>query len=163
MELGEQHRAMKMILHENTIELLKKKFQSAQAYQRKMQVQFDLTFDDYMTLWTKNVDALTHLNNAVIYAVEHRINKTIKLQYCLTWKPEFVRTGSPMNIKTAWIRSAEESKRDCRLKQGEKKTEKAKAKLHKPKAGWSEERKAARAAAMRGKKRGSYKKETANV
>ncbi|GBR28996.1 hypothetical protein HKD21_11605 [Gluconobacter cerevisiae] len=145
-----------MILHENTVELLKKKFQSAQAYQRKMNIQFDLTFEDYKKLWIKNVDALTHLNNAVIYAVEHRINKTIKLPYCLTWKPEFVRTGSPMNIKTAWIRSAEESKRDCRLKQGEKKTEKAKAKLRRPKAPWSEERKANRVAAMKGRKRGSY-------
>ncbi|OUI81688.1 hypothetical protein HK22_02205 [Gluconobacter sp. DsW_056] len=146
-----------MILHENTVKLLKKKFQFAQAYQRKMNIHFDLTFEDYKKLWVKNVDALIHLNNAVLHAVAHGTNQTIKLDYCLTWKPLYVRTGAPMNMQTAWIRSAEESKRDCRLKQGEKKTEKAKAKLRRPKAPWSEERKANRAAAMKGRKRGSYK------
>ncbi|KXV49427.1 hypothetical protein AD945_04290 [Gluconobacter albidus] len=148
-----------MILHENTVELLKKKYQTARAYQTKKEVQFDLSYEDYKALWIKNVDAITHLNNAVIYAVTHGINQTIKLDYCLSWKPLYVRTGAPMNMQTAWIRTAEQSKKDCRLKQGEKKTEKAKSKLHKPKAGWSEERKAARAAAMRGKKRGPYNKD----
>lgn len=152
-----------MILHKNTQELLKKKFQSAQEYQRKKQVQFDLTFDDYMALWTKNVDALTHLNNAVLHAVAHGTNQTIKLNYCLTWKPLYVRTGSPMNMQTAWIRSAEESKRDCKLRKGEKKSEKARAKLRNPKESWSDERKAARAAEMSGKKRGPYNKENAGA
>lgn len=152
-----------MILHENTKELLRKKYQTAKAYQTKRDIQFDLTFEDYTNLWIKNVDAITHLNNAVIYAVTHGINQTIKLEYCLTWKPEYVRTGSPMNMQSAWIRTAEQSKKDCKLHKGEKKSERSKAKLRKPKEPWSDERKAARAAAMSGKKRGPYNKENASA
>ena len=130
-----------MILHQNTISLLKKKYLAARAYQRKQNIEFNLTFEHYMTLWIKNVDALTHLNNAVIHAFTHGINQTIKLDYVLTWKPGFVRTGAPMNLKTAWVRSAEDSKKDCKLRKGEKKSERAKAKLRKPKSNTTNMRK----------------------
>lgn len=161
-----------MILHEMTKALLKKKYHSAKQYQTSKDIKFDLTFDDYMTLWIKNVDALLHLDRAVRKSQEDQTNKTIKLDYCLTWKPGYVRTNAPMNLKTAMIADKETSKKNCRLRKGEHKTERAKTKLRKPKsntdnmsgpkAAWTEERKAARRAAMSGKKRGPYNKKTNN-
>lgn len=146
---------------------LLKRYYNSRAYQISRGVEFLITEEQYLALWTRKKAALNRLQDQYDRSVLMNYPFEPKTNLVLSWKKDMIRRGLPMSIETAGLYTVENSKLNCRLRKDEKKSEAAKAKLRKPKsttenmkgpkAPWSEERKAARAFAMAGRKRGPYK------
>ncbi|WP_406236949.1 hypothetical protein ACF3NX_06455 [Acetobacter orientalis] len=153
-------------------EYLLSRYNRSKKYQESKGVVFLITEDEYFQLWMKKRIPLQKLERLLDRAILKDQPIEFKTNIVLSWKKDMARLGLPMSIETAGLYTFENSKINCRLRAGEKKTEAAKAKLRKPKSNtenmkgpkepWSEERKAARAAAMAGKKRGKYNKKETN-
>ena len=161
-----------LTMREQIKDYLLRRYHNSRAYQISKGVEFQITEDQYLDLWTKKRIPLQKLERLLDRALLKGQSIEFKTNIVLSWKKNMARLGLPMSIETAGLYTFENSKLNCRLRTGEKKSETAKAKLRKPKsntenmkgpkAPWSEERKAARAAAMTGKKRGKYNKKETN-
>ena len=104
-------------------------YERSKHYQMTKNVQFDITLEQYLVMWSKKKSAMNRITKQ--YEVSLRTGNPFrpKTNLVLSWKKDMCRKGLPMNTTTAGLYTFENSKLNCKLRKGEKKTPEAKAKI----------------------------------
>ena len=106
---------------------LDRQFTRAERYQKGRGIQFDLTFDEYVDLWT-----LKNLKKVASLIKQGRIGSRMRHPdkgWVLSWSSKAARSSGVMDKSTARVLQRQTSKLRFYLQVGDKHTEAAKKKI----------------------------------
>lgn len=121
-------------MRDDVRQLLLDQYTSSKAYQEKKQIVFELTFEQFVGLWTKyRLDKLAKLIDSpkgrLTSYLKHPIHRPV-----LTWTAKEQRRTGVMTHLNACIKTAAQSKFTFHIKKGEKHAPETIIKMSKPKS-----------------------------
>lgn len=119
-------------MREDVLEVLKGRYEAAEKYQTSNGVQFQLSFEQFLTLWTPyRINKLGELldSGRIKAYLRDRENRPV-----CSWKKTEDKDGGVMTVHNAQIMTAAQSVFKFGIKAGEKHTPATIAKMRKPKS-----------------------------
>jgi hypothetical protein len=121
------------MMNSNTPAWLYTRYQRAENYQTKNGIHFDLTFEEYLSLWSpyRLLKLEEYLrNNEIDRRMRHPL-----YGWVLSWVSKEARKAGVMNKNTARLLNRADSERRFFMQRGERHTEEAKAAIGKAQRG----------------------------
>ena len=97
------------------------RYEASKAYQEGEGRQFDLTWEEYMSLWKRKRYLLNKVREQVLFGNPHAFMASDD-GIVLSWKDKAAYKGGVLNIHTAEIKTKEMSQRVCHMQVGDKHT-----------------------------------------
>lgn len=97
------------------------RYEASKAYQEGEGRQFDLTWEEYMSLWKRKRYLLSKVREQVLFGNPHAFMASDD-GIVLSWKDKAAYKGGVLNIHTAEFKTKEMSQRVCHMQVGDKHT-----------------------------------------
>jgi hypothetical protein len=118
-------------ISDDTIQLLNDCYQKSKDRQTRQTVDFQLTREQYFELVMDHHRAAMRIDDRYAKWLQSNQRKPFKLGYVLSWISYAAFYKGIMSVETACFVNKDQSKKNCRMKSGDKHTAKTKAKIGK--------------------------------